>query len=96
MRFVLAATRSLIGAATTAHIAALRGTVKLSDRRVTKAMRRTDAATVAVVNAEQNLSYAKVHRNEVRDAERDARHAARLTYKAAQAEAEGLRRGVVL
>lgn len=96
MRLFLRATRALIGYATTAHIATLRGAVKLTDRKVAKAQRRTDAAVVAVMGAQQNLDYAKVHRNEVRDAEDEARLDARAFYRAAQAEAKSLRRGVTI
>lgn len=47
MRFLLAATRSLISFATTAHIASLRATVWVSDRKVAAAMKLSDAAKVA-------------------------------------------------
>lgn len=96
MRLFLRATRALISFATTAHIATLRGSVNLNTRRLNRAVKRTDAAHVAVHAAEQAVTHAKANKADMVAAERAVLAANRTFYKAAQAEADSLRRGVII
>lgn len=89
MRFLLALTRGIIGLATSLHISNLRGAVYLDDRKVSKAVRRTDNAKIA-----RDAAHAAHSDAMYLEAKITGSNVAFRT--AAQAEVSGLRRGVFI
>lgn len=89
MRILLALTRAFHSFATTVHIKGLSASVRMDDRKVARAIRRTDDARVAADMAKLALADAN-------QAESRALVANSAFRTAAQAEASSLRRGVWL
>jgi hypothetical protein len=87
LRFILSASRFLLGLIVSLHILNLRGSVKLADRQYNKAIRDTDTAVLAARIAQEAKTVAG-------EAERRTAKATRALSLAAQAEASSLRRGV--
>lgn len=96
MRYILIASRAVIAAAVSVHLYLLTGAVRLADRRVATAMRDTDVAVVDVYTAKQLVKDAQADLSSRRAIERNTKTLANAVRSAAQAEAETLRRGVVI
>lgn len=85
MQYVLRATRALINAATTLHIAGLKGQIANQREVVRKARLQSDVAGQAVKAAKAEQTYA-------RKFEKDVSNFANNVIQAARQEAQSLRR----
>jgi hypothetical protein len=88
----LSITRALVAAAVSVHLLGLKQGIRLQERSVNKAMKRTDTASTAVHGASQALTSAKMQRTVARSTERETRKNRDNFVAAAVAEADSLRR----
>ena len=91
-KYILAVTRWVVGAATSLHLASLKGAIRAGEARVAKAIRATDLAS-AVHHAA--IAAARAAHDDWADAkmiETSLRNEVRVLADAAKAEADSFRR----
>lgn len=88
----LSITRAIVSAAVSLHLFGLKNAVAMQDRRVNRAMARTDTATVAVASAQNTLAMAREQKRETKASEAVTRRERDSFVAAAVAEADSLRR----